>query len=89
MVSHFTEYGIISPNFYKDIAEKGVIQKCIPAKSFRDTEYLKSKFRSLLFTVCIFCLHPSVLLCYFEQSWPIFIIHYFDGMTFSVFPDHP
>lgn len=89
MIPRFTEHVIISSNLYKNIAEEGAIQKLSPAKSFRDTQYVKSKLRSLLFTVCIFCLHPSVLLCYFEQSWRIFIIHYFDGMTFSVFLDHP
>lgn len=89
MVSHFTEYVIISSNLYKNIAEKGAIQKSSPAKSFRAIEYLKNKLRFLLFTVCIFYLHHSVLLRYFEQSLQIFIIHYFDGMTFSVFPDDP
>lgn len=88
-----TEHVVTSFNLYQNRAEKGAVQRSLLVKSIKkvqtDTEYLKNHPRSIFSSFLFLIYRYWVLLHHFQQSSQTFIIHCFDGMTFSVFPDHP
>lgn len=93
LVHILIEHVVISFNLYQSKAEKGAIQRSLPVNSIQklqtDTVYLKIDLRCLFSIVCMSNLCPWLLHRHFQKSFQIFIIHYFVGITFSVFPDQP